>query len=324
MKTKSLLYLSFFVLPLLVTACGNGDDENKLSLSGNLEAPTISISSKSSGEIKSLLAEEGTVVQKGDTLAIIDTENLSILFRQASANTLAAKAQFNLLQSGARKEDIEQAESALKQSEINYELALKDLKRFESLLQSGTITQKQFDDAKGRADALKLQQNAAKENLSKLRNLVRPEELAQAKARYEQSLAAEELAAKQLRDSYITAPAAGMVTKLYFEQGELIQPGSALLTISDINTITMFVYVEQQKIGKVKLNDKAELKVDSFPDTIFEGKVVYISPEAEFTPKNIQTKEERSKLVFGVKVKVENKNQMLKTGVPADVVIYAQ
>lgn len=319
---KYIKILILFVTPLLFNNCGNESSLEYLSLSGNLEATSVTISNKTSGELAYLHVNEGSSVQKGDTLAVIDIENATLLLRQAKANRMATEAQYNLMQKGARQEDIEQAESIYKLSEINYNLALNDLKRFEALLQSGSATQKQLDDAKGRADALLLQKSSAADNLTKLRNLIRPEELAQAKARYEQALAAEELAEKQIRDCYITAPLSGMVTKLYFEKGELLQPASALLTITDLSRVTMFVYVEQQKIGLINLNNKAELLVDSFPDKVFEGRVVYISPEAEFTPKNIQTKEERSKLVFGVKIEVENRDNLLKVGIPADARIY--
>lgn len=163
---------------------------------------------------------------------------------------------------------------------------------------------------------------SALENLNKLRSIARPEELMQAKARLDQAVAAEEIIAKSFRDCFILSPVSGYISKSFFEEGELVQPGAALFKITNLDNIELIVYPEQTHIGKIQINDRADIMIDSFPDKTFKGKIVYISPEAEFTPKNIQTKEERSKLVFAVKIAVENNQNQLKSGLPADARIY--
>lgn len=312
----------FIILSIVITSCSNGEGEDFLDLSGNLEAVSVTVSNKTAGTITAILSDEGTSVKKGDTLAVIDTEAILLQLQQAKANREAIQAQYLLLKSGARKEDIAQAESFYKQSEVLYKTTLSDLERITSLLKSGSATQKQFDDIQSLTETRKLQMTSALENLNKLKTIARPEELMQAKARLDQAIAAEEIIAKNYRDCFILAPVAGFITKSFFEAGELVQPGAALFNITNLENIELVVYPEQKYIGRLKLNSKADIKVDSFPDETIEGKVVYISPEAEFTPKNIQTKEERSKLVFAVKITIANPQHRLKSGIPADARIY--
>jgi HlyD family secretion protein len=149
----------------------------------------------------------------------------------------------------------------------------------------------------------------------------RTEDIAAAKARLDQSKAQLETIQKQLRDSYIISPADGIITHKVFELGELVNPGSTVFTISQLDKVHLMVYVSEQNLGKVKYGQTAEIIVDSHPDKTFIGKVTYISSVAEFTPKNIQTKEDRLKQVFGVKLEIDNKEQILKPGMPADAKI---
>lgn len=317
-----LYIIPVILISFLISSCGKGDDEEYLELTGNLEAVTVTVSNKTAGTIIKLMADEGYKAEKGDTLAIIDTEALLLQLQQARANREAIQAQFLLLKNGARKEDIAQAESIYKQTEAAYKTSLTDLQRIETLLQSGSVTQKQFDDIQLLTETRRLQMASALENLNKLRSIARPEELMQAKARLDQAVAAEEIIAKSYRDCFILSPVSGYISKSFFEEGELVQPGAALFKVTNLDNIELIVYPEQTHIGKIQINDRADIMIDSFPDKTFKGKIVYISPEAEFTPKNIQTKEERSKLVFAVKIAVENNQNQLKSGLPADARIY--
>jgi HlyD family secretion protein len=124
---------------------------------------------------------------------------------------------------------------------------------------------------------------------------------------------------KRVNDCIILAPVAGTITKRFVEQGELAAIGMAVYRISDLTSMEITIYVSETDLPKVQVNQKASVHIDAFPEKIFEGKVVYLSSMAEFTPKNIQTKEERTKLVFAVKVKVPNPSGELKGGIPADV-----
>jgi HlyD family secretion protein len=313
----------YLLLPLIVLSGGSGnDDENRMEASGNIEATYVTVSSKSSGEILSMLKDEGDQVSKGDTVFILDHEVAEIQLRQAEAGIKFSEAQFNLLKNGSRKEDIQYAEEMMNQAETNFKSAEKDRNRYENLLKANTIPYKQYEDAAARYDVTLAQYNAAKETLSKIKNIARPEELRQAQANLEKSVAAADLLRKTIRDSYVLSPSAGIITKTFFERGETVNPGSALFKVADLNIVDLVIYVSEEELGKIKTGQKADILTDTYKDKIYNGKVVYISPEAEFTPKNIQTKDERTKLVFAVKIQIANPDFELKPGMPADAEVY--
>ena len=189
------------------------------------------------------------------------------------------------------------------------------------LLATKTVTQKQYDDAESRFIIAKAQVNSAEQSLGKLRRFARPEDLAAAKARAGQAKATADLLMKQLTDAVIVAPVSGTVTHKPFEEGELISIGSVVATISRLDKMDLMIYVNESELGRVKLGGSADVSIDTYPQKTFPGKVIYISPIAEFTPKNVQTKEDRTKLVFGVKLEVENNERALKSGMPADAIV---
>jgi HlyD family secretion protein len=130
--------------------------------------------------------------------------------------------------------------------------------------------------------------------------------------------AAVELAGIQLKYTQLRAPFTGIITSRYIEPGEVVLPGREVLTLSDLTTVELKIFVDETEIGKVKPGQKAEVRVDTFPDKVYRGKVSFISPEGEFTPKIIQTHKERVKLVYLVKISIPNPDLELKSGMPAD------
>ena len=313
-------YLPVLIL-LIIYGCGNGNNKNKIEASGNIEATNVIVSSQVTGKVLSLLKDEGDIVNAGDTVLIIDHENSEYQFDQATAVEQAAQAQLTLLRNGAREEDIKQAQEGVKQAQINYDMAKKDKERFDALYESKTITGKQYDDANSRFELAQAQLTSTNANLEKLKDFARPEDIKQAEANVNRQKAAVNLLKKQIRDSYVQSPLNGIIVKKYFEPGETVTMLSSLFKVSDLKTVKLVIYVSEDELGKVKLGQTAEVTSDTYPDKKYEGKIVYISPEAEFTPKNIQTKDERTKLVFAVKLEVNNPNLELKAGMPADAVI---
>lgn len=310
------------VATLLVGAgCGDTTDHHVIEATGTIEAVEVLLSAKTGGEIRALYIQEGRQVKAGDTLAIIDTETLSIQLEQAEANTELVQAQLDHLQRGARKEDIRQAENALAQADASYIQAGRDKERTAALFTANAATQKQLDDAQTRYDMALAARKTAQENLEKITHIARPEEIRQAQARVRQAKAAADLLKKGLRDAVITAPRAGFVVNKFVEIGESVNPGTALFKIADLSQMELAVYVSETEMGSIKLGGECDIKVDSHPDKTFKGTVLYISPEAEFTPKNIQTKDERTKLVFKVKIAIPNPEYHLKAGMPADAFV---
>ena len=302
-------------------SCAGNGAKDIITASGTIEAIEVNVASKVAGELLELDVREGTRVKPGDKLAVVDHATLDIQLRQAEAGVRLAEAQLALLVKGARAEDIRQAEAALKQAEAFLTVAEDDARRMRELAKTGSVTPKQRDDAEARLTVAAAQRNAAAEALNKVRTLARPEEIRAAEARLAQAVAAADLLKKMIADCTITAPAGGIVTHKAVEAGELVTAGATVVTLVELDSVYVMIYVTEKELGRVRLGDAAEVNIDAFPDKAFAGTITYISPEAEFTPKNVQTKEDRVKLVFGVKVEIENREGLLKPGLPADAVI---
>jgi HlyD family secretion protein len=299
------LYACIFFLSLLI-GCNSHNGET-ITATGTIEATEITLSAQSGGQVKSIIADEGDLVEAGDTLLIIDNTDWQFQMEQARSGYEMAAAQFRLAFKGAREEDIIQAEANFKNAEA-------DLKRMEELYRVKSITEKQLDDVRTRF-------TISQQIWEKMKRGSRLEEIEMARAKRDQARSLYGSLQKKVNDCYVTAKTAGSVTKRYVEEGELAGIGTALYRISNLTTMDITIYVTEADLPKIKLNQTATVYVDAFPEKGFEGKVVFISPVAEFTPKNIQTKDERTKLVFAVKVKVPNPEGILKAGIPADVTL---
>lgn len=312
---------ALLIASALVWGCSDNGKNIIAEESGTIESTDVIISSQTAGRIMKMNADEGYEVKKGDTLLIADTELYELQLRQAIAGRDIAKAQLDLLIKGARKEDVAQAREIYNQASANLTLAETDKKRMEALYEVRSISKKQLDDATLRYDVSASQFNAAKQNLSKIENIARPEEIAQAKGNLEKAEAGIELLKKNIRDCYVVSPIDGIVVKRFVEQGETVGMMSSLFKVSNLKRVEVVIYVSEKSLPEIKLNQTAEIATDGEPDKVRTGKVIFISPEAEFTPKNIQTKEERTKQVFAVKIAIDNPDGALKTGLPVDVKI---
>ncbi|MDZ4711087.1 MAG: efflux RND transporter periplasmic adaptor subunit [bacterium] len=315
---KKIQYLLFILLFAVVISCNEKKIENEISASGTVEATDITISSKSVGQISSILVSEGDKVKKDDILLLLDHESLDIQLRQAEAGVEQAEAQLRLLQAGARKEDIRLAQEQVNLTEINLRQAGSEKQRGDDLFYQNVITKQQHEEITTRFDQATNQFNIAKENLKKIKNIVRPEEIASASANLKRSRVSVDLIRYSIEDCTIKSPSEGIVTKKFVEAGEFVTPGASLLNLSDLQTVKLVIYVTEVELGKVKLGQTAEVSIDSYKDKTYKGEVIFISTEAEFTPKNIQTQDERTKLVYAVKIQIPNPEFQLKSGMPAD------
>jgi HlyD family secretion protein len=320
---KFIITYLFILLPVFLfsSGCGNDKENNTINASGTIESVDVTVSSKSTGQIKRLLVDEGSHVKSGDLLVEIDHDLLDIQLRQAEANVEFANAQLKLLISGSRKEDVRQSEDALKQAKINLEQSKIDKERMDKLYGAGSITKKQLEDAQTKYDLTLSQYNSANENLQKIKRIARPEEIEQSRANVKKNIAAVDLLKQNIEDSKIYAPVNGIISKKYVEAGEMVSLNTSLLKLSDLETVNLMIYVNEVELGKVKLGQKADITIDTYKDKVYNGKIIFISPEAEFTPKTIQTQDERTKLVFGVKIEIPNAQFELKPGMPADAKI---
>jgi len=304
---------------IVLSACPRAS--TAIEASGTIEATSVQVSSKSSGEILHLDASEGTRVKRGNLLAVIDHSTLDIQLGQANSGVDLARAQLDLLTNGARGEDLAQAKEALNQANETLRSAQEDFQRMESLLTSGAATKKQRDDAQTRSTNANAQANAADQALKKLQNFARPEDLKAALARVDQAVYAVRLLEKSIQDCTVRAPAEGIVTERLVEEGELAAPGAGLFVITNLDKVKLTIYVPETELGNIRLGEQALISVDSKPGTSYPGTVTYISPVAEFTPRDIQTKDERVKLVYAVRIEIANPSGVFKQGMPADATL---
>jgi len=301
---------------IALAACAKATDA--IEASGTIEATSVQVSSKSSGEILHLGADEGSRVKRGDILAVIDHANLDIQLGQEKSGVDLAQAQLDLLTNGARGEDLAQAREALNEATDTLRNAQEDFQRMESLFKVAAATKKQRDDAETRYTTARAQANAAEQALKKLQNFARPEEVKAALARLDQEVYSVRLLEKTIQDCTVHAPTDGTVTEKLVEEGELAAPGSGLFVITDLDTVKLTIYVPETDLGNIRLGEKARISIDSSPGAVYTGAVTYISPVAEFTPRDIQTQDERVKLVYAVKIEIPNPEGIFKPGMPAD------
>jgi HlyD family secretion protein len=298
---KSLVYVLAFLLSIL-SACFDGSSD-AIEASGTIEGTDVRVGSEVSGKIKVVRIDEGASVRKGDTLVIVDDTDYQLQLQQAHANAEAFDAQYRLALEGNRKEDILQAEAAFKIAEADY-IRLKDL------LTTQTVTQKQYDDAYNRFIA-------AQQTYEKLTKGLRREEVIVARAMRDQATAQVDQLRKKIRDCNILAPSEGTVTLKSVEEGELLAVGNNVARITQLDPVKLTIYVAEPDLARIRIGQAAEIRIDGTEQS-FEGSVVYISSVAEFTPKNVQTQDERTNLVFAVKILIPNSAHLLKPGMPAD------
>ncbi len=313
-------------------ACGDRADGPPRA-SGYVEATEVRVGADVGGRLLEVNAEEGRRVTAGDVLARVDTADIDIARRRAVAERDAAAAQLRLARAGARREDIRQA-TAQSQSaradiaaaEAEAAAAAEDLQRFENLLAANAGSRKQRDDAAARAAIANARVAAARERaaaageaVARLQAGSRPEEIAAAAARVEALEAQIAALDKSLADAVVRAPVAGTITTKLVDTGEMIAPRAPVAIISDLDRAWANIYVDEPLVASLKLGAPATILTDGGHK--LPGTITYISPRAEFTPRNVQTADERSKLVYRIKVTADNKDGILKPGMPVEATI---
>lgn len=301
-----------------------GSEEGGISLSGNVEVTETGSGFTVPGRISELMVEEGDRVLKGQKLAMLESDEASARVLQARAALQEAAARLEDLREGSRPQELKQAAAAVNAASADLTKAEKDFGRSELLYKNGAISAQQMDAARRARDVAAAQLRKAEEAMSLAKEGVRKKEIGAAEGRLGQAEAGVKIAEERLKDTLLLSPLSGIVLRKNKEAGETVAAGAAVYTIGDLERPWIRVYVKEDKLGLVKLGQKAEVRVDSYPAKVYEGRVTFISSEAEFTPKNVQTKEERVKLVFSVKVSVQNMADELKPGMPADVRIILQ
>jgi len=298
-----------------------GSSHDTITVAGNIETTTVAASFKIAGRIAERPVDEGEIVKTGQFVARLDSADLDheVAIRKADAD--AARATLAELEAGSRIEEIGQAEALLAAAEAEEKRSVDDFRRQEELYRREVIPKQKFDSARAQAETARAQSRQARETLILARKGPRRERIEQARARLRESEAALALAMERRGYATLVAPSGGMVMAKHIEPGEQVAPGTPVITIGDLENVWVRAYIAETDLGKVKVGQKARVTTDTWPGRKYEGRVSFIASEAEFTPKNVQTREERVKLVYRIKVTLANPARELKPGMPADAEI---
>ncbi|MCX8126137.1 MAG: efflux RND transporter periplasmic adaptor subunit, partial [Dehalococcoidia bacterium] len=327
-------YLS---LPPTPAAAGN------ITASGFIEVRTVSVASEIGGRITFIGADEGDPVQAGMTLVRVDDTLLKAQLKQAEASVAVAQAnlqQATAARDGAKRvldnaidmqKNPQELEAKIIAAEGELEIAENNLKFYDLRQWSWDrrLAEIRRDVAKRNLDnllAIKANPQQLNAEVDRAKTALDTAEagLSLAKAQIEQAQSALDTLKVQLAKTSTAAPISGTVIARYHQVGEVVAAGTPVLTIGDLTEVTLTVYIPELHLGLVKLGQTARVSVDSYPGETFTGTVTYIAPQAQFTPKNIQIKEERTRTVYAVKIKLPNPGQKLKAGMPADAVIITE
>ncbi|HEX4954164.1 MAG TPA: efflux RND transporter periplasmic adaptor subunit [Thermoanaerobaculia bacterium] len=304
---------------LLLAACAVPEDPNGLLASGHVEATEVRISAEVAGRLERLAVGEGDRVRAGQELARLDATATRLALATAEAEKAQAEAELALRLAGSRVEDVAEAQAQVRRAEADLASASQDLERMETLLASGSGTEKARDDARTRREVARAQLEAARERWKKLQAGSRPEEIATARARVAAAEARLAQLGEQLADATVVSPLDGVVTEKLADAGELVAPGGGLLLVTDLAHAWLTVYVGEPDLGRVRLGQGARVTTDG--GEVRTGKVTFIDSRAEFTPKNVQTRDERVKLVYRVKIGLPNDDGLFKPGMPAEALL---
>jgi HlyD family secretion protein len=304
-------------------SAGDGDGAALLA-SGTVEATEARLGFEVAGRIVGLDAREGDRVAAGTVLASLDDEELVARRAQAAAQTEAARARLAELEAGFRSEEVAQARSAVAAAAERVTDAERDLDRTRILFDGGALPREALDKAALAVELARRQGEQSAEQLALLERGARPEQIAAARAQVAQAEAAVAALDATLAKTRLAAPFDGIVTVRHREPGEIVAPGAAVVTLMNPDDRWVRIYVPENRLGRVALGQRATIVSDTFADRRYEGEVAFVADEAEFTPKTVQTTEERVRLVYAVKVRITGDAALeLKPGLPADVTLEA-
>mgnify|MGYP003362348075 CR=1 FL=1 len=300
----------------------SGDNQNHLTLHGNVDIRQVSLAFENSGRISSLAVDEGDRVKAGQVLATLNTEALKIQEQQAIAQLDIQKQTVREQQSGARPEELAQARAQLSSAQAQLQKATEDINRIQYISSSTGgkgISKQEFDTARSN---LRIAQASVKErqaSLALMEKGVRSEQRDASAAQVRATRAQLALLQYQLSQAELLSPVDAVVRARLQEPGDMTSPQKSVFTLALSAPKWVRVWLNESDLGRVKTGMPAEILTDSFPDKPVKGKVGFISSVAEFTPKSVQTEELRTNLVYEVRVIVDDPNNVLRMGQPATV-----
>ncbi|MDP2847436.1 MAG: secretion protein HlyD [Humidesulfovibrio sp.] len=312
----------------LAVACGvtwavvrkNGDAGKALKLYGNVDIREVELSFRVPGRVAEVRVDEGDTVKAGDVLAVLDAQRYRDALAKAVGDRDVAAANMSKFRAGYRLEEVAQARATVDQVEAQVENAVRVARRREELLKSGAISAQERDDAVAQRDALLAQLQSARKGLQLQASGFRAEEVLGAEAQLRAAEASVAAAMTDLADTEIIAPSDGQVLSRVREPGAMAAAGANVLVLSLNKPVWVRAYVPEPSLGKVHLGMAVNVYSDSRPDKPYSGTVGFISPVAEFTPKNVETEALRTDLVYRLRIVVDDPDQGIRQGMPVTVI----
>lgn len=290
-------------------------------VSGNIEVTDVDVGFRIPGRVRERMVSEGMLVARGQVVARLDIDDLAQEVRLKEAERKAADATLRELLAGSRSQEIEVARATVARAQAEADRLGLDFERGSALYSREAISAREYEGAKAADEVARARLAEAREVLLLVEEGPRKETIEQARARLDQARQALELA--KIRSGYgtIVSPLAGVVLSENVEAGGYVASGTPVVTVGDLSNVWLRAYIEETDLGRVKVGQAASVTTDTYPDKAYSGRVTFIAPQAEFTPKNVQTQKERVKLVYRIKVDIPNPEMELKPGMPADAAI---
>lgn len=313
------------LIVILLAALGGGwwwyqsSRQQPLTLYGNVDIRTVNMSFRVGGRLASLTVDEGDSIRAGQTLGELDRAPYENALLQAQANVSTAQAQYDLMMAGYRSEEIAQAAAAVNQAQAAYDYAQNFYQRQLGLRASSAISANDLENARSSRDQAQATLKSAQDKLRQYRAGNRPQEIAQAKASLEQAQAALAQAKLDLHDTVLTSPSDGTLMTRAVEPGTMLNAGGTVLTLSLTHPVWVRAYVDEKNLGQAQPGQAVLLYTDSRPDKPYHGKIGFVSPSAEFTPKTVETPDLRTDLVYRLRIVVTDADGALRQGMPVTV-----
>jgi membrane fusion protein YbhG len=322
----------WLIIPLLLAAAGAAayayiqlrpqTDPNVLRVSGNIEVTDVEVSFRIPGWVEARPVSEGETIKAGQLIARLESTELAqeVALREAEAQAYAAE--LAALEAGSRPQEIAVARASVRHAQAELERLAAEYERQRDLLARNVASQQVFQRAKAEWEVAKSQVDEAQERLKLAEEGPRQEDITRARARLDQVRQSLAIAKTRLDYATLVSPIFGTVLSENVEAGEYVVPGVPVVTVGDLVNTWLRAYVNETDLGRIKLGQRVCVTTDTYPGKAYVGRLTFISSAAEFTPKNVQTAEERVKLVYRVKIDIPNPDLELKPGMPADADIW--
>ena len=295
----------------------------ELTVYGNVDIREVTIGFRVSGRLAGLDVDEGDTVRRGQEVAHLDATPLTLELNEGRANSAAIGARLALLKSGYRPEEIAQASATVKERRAALINADQTLARQEQLRGTGAVAPRVYDDAVAARDQARARLAAAEQNLTQFERGYRRQEIAEAEANFARVNAGAAQVEQRLADAVLRAPADGIVLTRAVEPGAILAAGTSVFTISLVAPVWARVYIDEPNLGRAAPGTAVLVYTDSRPGQPYHGRIGFVSPTAEFTPKNVETPDLRTSLVYRARVVVTDADRALRQGMPVTVRILA-